>query len=64
MDVTYDWRIRADNPLLRALSFVLRPLFAWNHRWAMARGEESLRAELVRRRSAPAVTAGASGSTR
>ena len=50
VEVTYDWRIRADKPLLRALSFALRPLFAWNHRWAMARGEECLRAELVRRR--------------
>jgi hypothetical protein len=64
VDVIYDWRIRADKPLLRWLSFALKPLFAWNHRWAMARGEESLRAELVRRRNAAAVTAGASGSTR
>jgi hypothetical protein len=27
----------------------LRPIFAANHRWAMARGEESLRLELARR---------------
>jgi hypothetical protein len=50
--VTYDWRIRAAKPLLRALSFLLKPVFAANHRWAMARGEESLRLEL-RRRHAP-----------
>jgi hypothetical protein len=49
-DITYDWRIRADKPLLRWCSPVLKPLFAWNHRWAMARGEESLRRELERRR--------------
>src|SRR5204863_3670122 len=48
--VTYDWRIRATKPLLRRLSFLLRPVFAANHRWAMARGEESLRLELARRR--------------
>ena len=54
VDVSYDWRIRADKPLLRRLSFLLKPLFTWNHRWAMARGEESLRAELVRRRNAAA----------
>jgi hypothetical protein len=50
--VTYDWRIRADKPLLRRLSFLLRPVFSANHRWAMARGEESLRLELRRRRAA------------
>ena len=27
-DVTYDWRIRADKPLLRALSFLLKPIFS------------------------------------
>lgn len=49
--VTYDWRIRADKPLLRALSFLLKPIFSANHRWAMARGEESLKLELQRRRA-------------
>ena len=29
----------------------LRPFFAANHRWAMARGEESLALELRRRRA-------------
>ncbi|MFO7537672.1 MAG: polyketide cyclase [Chloroflexota bacterium] len=49
VDVTYDWRIQAEKPLLRLLSFLLRPIFAANHRWAMARGEESLHLELARR---------------
>jgi hypothetical protein len=49
VEVTYDWQLRAEKPLLRRFSFLLRPLFAANHRWAMARGEESLRLELVRR---------------
>jgi hypothetical protein len=47
--LTYDWQIRADKPLLRRLSPLLRPLFAWNHRWAMRQGERSLRRELARR---------------
>lgn len=47
--VTFDWRIRAEKPLLRYLSFVFKPVFAANHRWAMARGLESLRLELQRR---------------
>jgi hypothetical protein len=49
--VSYDWRVRADKPLLRWFSFLLKPLFAANHRWAMARGEESLALELRRRRA-------------
>jgi hypothetical protein len=51
VDLTYDWRLSADKPLLKYLSFALRPLFEANHRWAMARGEESLRLELLRRRA-------------
>ena len=49
-DVTYDWRIAADKPLLRLGTPIFRPIFAANHRWAMARGLESLKLELRRRR--------------
>lgn len=48
-DIRYDWQIRADKPLLRYLSLILKPIFSANHRWAMAQGEKSLRAELARR---------------
>jgi hypothetical protein len=51
VDIVYDWRISAEKPLLRNLSFLLRPVFEANHRWAMARGEESLQLELARRRA-------------
>ncbi len=50
-DIEFDWRLRAEKPLLRRLSFLLKPVFAANHRWAMARGEQSLRLELRRRRA-------------
>jgi hypothetical protein len=49
--ITYDWRIRADKPLLKTFSLILKPFFKANHLWAMARGEESLRLELARRRA-------------
>lgn len=49
--VTYDWKIRADKALLRYFSWVMKPIFSANHHWAMARGEESLVAELARRRA-------------
>jgi hypothetical protein len=52
VNLTYDWRIRAEKPLLRWLSPLLKPLFAANHRWAMAQGERSLARELARRAAA------------
>jgi hypothetical protein len=52
VNVIYDWKIRADKPLLRNLSFIMKPIFEANHRWAMAKGEESLRLELARRHAA------------
>lgn len=48
-DVTYDWQIRAAKPLLRRFSWLMKPVFSANHRWAMARGRESLELELARR---------------
>lgn len=51
VNAIYDWRLRAEKPLLRQLSFLLKPLFEANHRWAMSQGEESLVLELARRRA-------------
>jgi hypothetical protein len=52
--ITYDWRVSAGKPLLRRLGWLLRPAFEANHRWAMARGEESLKLELRRNRATSA----------
>ena len=52
VNVTFDWQLTAEKPLLRYLSFFLKPIFAANHVWAMARGEQSLRLELARRQAA------------
>ena len=52
--ITYYWKVSAGKPLLRRLSWLLRPAFAANHRWAMARGEESLKLELRRNRATSA----------
>jgi hypothetical protein len=49
VDIIYDWKISAEKPLLRYFSFIMKPIFAANHRWAMAKGEESLKLELARR---------------
>jgi hypothetical protein len=50
VDAEYDWRIRAEKPLLKRLTWLLRPAFSANHRWAMRKGEESMRLELARRK--------------
>jgi len=49
VNVVYDWKIRADKPLLRTFSFLLKPVFSANHHWAMRMGEKSLKLELMRR---------------
>lgn len=54
-EVVFDWTIHADKPLLRAFSFILKPMFSANHRWAMEQGEKSLNLELLRRRGEPKV---------
>jgi hypothetical protein len=51
VDVTYDWRIAVNKALLQIGTPIFRPIFAANHRWAMARGEKSLELELRRRRA-------------
>jgi hypothetical protein len=52
VNVTYDWKILAEKPLLRYFSLIMKPIFSANHRWAMAKGEESLHLELARRHAA------------
>lgn len=49
VDIIYDWQIEANKPLLRRFSFLLKPFFSANHHWAMAKGEQSLKLELMRR---------------
>ena len=44
--VDIDWRVVVEKPLIRSLSPVLKPLFAWNHNWTTPRGEAGLRAYL------------------
>jgi hypothetical protein len=49
VDITFDWTVYADKPVLRLGSFLLRPLFASNHHWCMAQGEQSLHLLLASR---------------
>jgi hypothetical protein len=50
-NIMYDWKIEAEKPLLKYLSFLMKPIFSANHEWAMAKGLTSLELELRRRRA-------------
>ncbi len=41
------WQVTVLRPILKLLSPILRPAFAWNHRWTTPRGEKGLRAYLA-----------------
>jgi hypothetical protein len=47
------WEVTVERPILRLLAPLLRPAFAWNHRWTTPRGEAGLRAFLAERRQRP-----------
>ncbi len=40
--VRFDWTVYADKPVLKVLTPALRPLFRWNHNWAIERAKEGL----------------------
>lgn len=40
--VEIDWRVTVHKPIIRMFSWLLKPLFAWNHRWTTPRGERGL----------------------
>lgn len=56
-EINYDWTVVVEKPWMRIMAPVLRPVFAWNHRWAMAKGEEGLVREMARRTSEGGVAA-------
>jgi hypothetical protein len=41
------WEVTVLRPILRLLAPLLRPAFAWNHRWTTPRGEQGLREYLA-----------------
>jgi uncharacterized protein YndB with AHSA1/START domain/quercetin dioxygenase-like cupin family protein len=55
--VRFDWQVHADRNLLRVLTPVLRPIFRWNHNWAIARAKEGLE-RYAQRTAAPPTRVG------
>jgi Polyketide cyclase / dehydrase and lipid transport. len=50
VDATFDFRPRVEKAGVKQLTPVLRPVFRWNHSWAMKRGERGLRKLFEERR--------------
>ena len=55
-ELVFDWHVAVRKPLVRRLSWLLKPVFVANHLWVMRRGRESLERELLRRRAPPGAT--------
>ncbi len=53
----FTWVVEVRRPLVRWLSWFLKPVFKSNHAWAMSCGAESLAYEVARRRAATAEAA-------
>ncbi|MDK1373734.1 MULTISPECIES: SRPBCC family protein [unclassified Sinorhizobium] len=47
-NVRYDWIVRVTKPWMIRLSFVLKPVFGWNHAVVMERGRRGLMRRLAR----------------
>lgn len=45
------WQVTVERPILKLLAPILRPAFAWNHRWTTPRGEAGLRRYLAAQRA-------------
>ena len=48
------WQVIVERPILKFLAPLLRPAFAWNHRWTTPRGEAGLKRYLREQRTAKA----------
>ena len=49
--VDLTWQVTVQRPILKFLAPLLRPAFAWNHRWTTPRGEAGLRRYLAARKN-------------
>lgn len=52
-EVFFYWDVRVDKKIIRWFSFLLKPLFVWNHNWVMKEGEKGLQKEVERSNQPP-----------
>lgn len=61
-EVTFDWRVAANKAVIRALSFLLKPLFRANHVYCVKKANEGIRRELQQKENRPEVFLAESGN--
>jgi hypothetical protein len=49
--LVFDWQVQVHKPVVRRLSWLLKPAFVANHKWVMRQGQRSLDIEVRRRGS-------------
>ena len=50
-EITFEWRVAANKVMIRALSFLLKPLFRANHVYCIKRAREGIRQDLQQKKS-------------
>jgi len=45
------WRVNSHHPYIKYIARLLRPVFVWNHTWAMRAGARAMQREVDRRRA-------------
>jgi len=48
-EIEFTWDVEATKPIVRYLSFLVKPIFIWNHNWVMETGGVALQKEVNRR---------------
>lgn len=48
--VSFEWIVQADKTIIRLFSPIIKPIFEWNHRWTMKKGETALKRLLAEQR--------------
>jgi uncharacterized protein YndB with AHSA1/START domain len=41
--VSFEWIVQADKTIIKLFSPIVKPIFEWNHRWTMKKGEAALK---------------------
>jgi len=60
-EVIFYWDVWAEKKIIRWFSFLLKPLFVWNHDWVMKEGEKGLQKEVDQKVLLPFVRGGRVG---
>jgi len=61
-EITFEWRVAANKSIIRALSFILKPLFRANHVYCVKKANEGIRQDLQRKENEKQLSLEGAGS--